>query len=190
MAKDAFETNKRDLHDDMEGVRTALGVVRGHCEGVGTAHDPAGESERIRCLPECTESDSSKHLADFTATAESAAVTRATAGESEGITESSRLSESDSSPLNSSGLGSLSSARARRVARFAASASARVCLGSSSLAVPAAVPHAHTSILHDACSNSWSDTVWVQGPTSTRRVRGGVSGPAEDLRPVSEVETG
>ena len=38
--------------------------------------------------------------------------------------------------------------------------------------------------------NSWSDTVRVQGPTGTRRVKGGVSGPAEDLRPVSEVAAG
>ena len=38
--------------------------------------------------------------------------------------------------------------------------------------------------------NSWSDPVRVQGPTGTRRVRGGVSGPAEDLRPVAEVEAG
>ena len=44
--------------------------------------------------------------------------------------------------------------------------------------------------LHDACSNSWSDTVRVKGPTGTRRVKGGVSGLAEDLRPVSEVEAG
>ena len=38
--------------------------------------------------------------------------------------------------------------------------------------------------------NSWSDTVRVQGPTCERRVKGGVSGPAEDLRLVSEVEAG
>ena len=43
-----------------------------------------------------------------------------------------------------------------RVARSAATAAARVCLG----------------------------------PSGTRRVKGGVSGPAEDLRPVSEVEAG
>ena len=92
--------------------------------------------------------------------------------------------------LNSSGLGSFSSACARRAARSAATASVRVCLGSSSLAVSAAVAYAHTSILHDACSNSWSDTVRVQGPTGTKRVKGGASGPAEDLRHVSEVEAG
>ena len=48
--------------------------------------------------------------------------------------------------------------------------------------------HDDGSCVHDACSNSWSDTVRVKGPTDTRRVKGGVSGPAEDLRPVSEVE--
>ena len=31
---------------------------------------------------------------------------------------------------------------------------------------------------------------WGSGPTGTKRVKGGVSGPAEDLRPVSEVEAG
>ena len=34
------------------------------------------------------------------------------------------------------------------------------------------------------------DTVRVHGPTGTKRVKGGVSGSAEDLRPVSEVEAG
>ena len=38
--------------------------------------------------------------------------------------------------------------------------------------------------------NSWSDTVRVHGPTGTKRVKGGVSGPAEDLRPVAEVAAG
>ena len=50
--------------------------------------------------------------------------------------------------------------------------------------------HDDGSPVHDACSNSWSDTVRVQGPTGTRSSKGGVSGPAEDLRPVSEVEAG
>ena len=108
------------------------------------------------------------------------------AGESEGIIGSFLQSESDFPSLNSS----LSSACARRVARSAATAVARVCHGSSSLAVSAAVARAHASTLHDACSNSWSDTVRVKGPTGTRRVKGGVSGPAEDMRPVSEVEAG
>ena len=49
--------------------------------------------------------------------------------------------------------------------------------------------HAHGSLVHDACSNSWSDTV-RKGPTGRRCTKGGVSGPAEDLRPVSEVEAG
>ena len=41
-----------------------------------------------------------------------------------------------------------------------------------------------------ACMNSWSDTVRSQGPTGRRCTKGGVSGPAEDLLPVSEVEAG
>ena len=150
--------------------------------------ETAGEMKGIIGLPEGVESDSSKHLAEITAP-EFVAVMGATAGESEGIIGSSRLSESEYPSLNSSRLGSLSSACARRVARSAATAAARVCLGSSSPAVSAAVARAHAPTLHDALSNSWSDTVRVQGPTGTRRVKGGVSGPAEDLRPVSEVET-
>ena len=103
------------------------------------------------------------------------------------------VNESDFSALpnsvhsSNSCLGSLSSACARRVASSAAPASARVFLGSSSLAVSAAFAHAHASILHDACSNSWSDTGRVKGPTGRRCTKGGVSGPAEDLRPVSQV---
>ena len=73
----------------------------------------------------------------------------------------------------------------------------------------AGVAHAHASPMHRArnsggtggllpvqrstsycLKNSWSDTVRVQGPTGTRRVKGAVSGPPEDLRPVSEVEAG
>ena len=73
----------------------------------------------------------------------------------------------------------------------------------------AVVVHAHASPMHRArnsggtggllpvqrstsccLKNSWSDTFRVQGPTGTKRVKGGVSGPAEDLRPVSEVEAG
>ena len=57
---------------------------------------------------------------------------------------------------------------------------------SASLAV---VAHARSTPMHGA-HNSWSDTVRLQGPTRRKRVKGGVSVPAEDLRPVSEVEAG
>ena len=49
--------------------------------------------------------------------------------------------------------------------------------------------HDDDTPMHGA-HNSWSDTVRLQGPTVTRRVKGGVFCPAEDLRPVSEVEAG
>ena len=42
----------------------------------------------------------------------------------------------------------------------------------------------------DKRGNSWLDTVRSQGPTGRRCTKGGVSGPAEDLRPVSEVKAG
>ena len=57
----------------------------------------------------------------------------------------------------------------------------------------AAAVHARRTVspMHDVnAHSSWSDTVRLQGPTGTRRVKGGVSGLAEDLRPVSEVEAG
>ena len=125
-----------------------------------------------------------------------AAIWTATAGEREGIIRLHEVTESDFPPLLRSSQspdsrpGSLSSACARSVARRVAAAPARVCPGSSSPAVSAAVAHAHASILHGALVNSWSDTVRLHGPTGTRRVKGGVSSPAEDLRPVSEVEAG
>ena len=150
-------------------------------------HATADESKGIVGFHEVNESDC------FRA---EAAVAAATAGESEGTIRLLEVFESDFPPLPNSSHspnsrhGSLSSACARRVARCVAAAPARVCLGSSSPALSAAVAHAHASILHGACINSWSDTVRLQGPTGTRRVKGGVSGPAEDLRPVSEVEAG
>ena len=154
--KDALATNKRDLDDGMERVRSALGVRR-DSGGARTACETAGESEGNIGLLKAIESDFSALL--------------------------NSVHSSNSCP------GSLSSACARRVA-CSAPASARVCLGSSSLVVSAAVAHAHTSILHDACSNSWSDTGRVKGPTGRRCTKGGVSGPAEDMLPVSELEAG
>ena len=168
-----------------KGVRSALGVRDVYGEA---ALDSAGQMKGIIGLPGGIESDFSKNLADITAS-DSVLVMGATAGESEGIIGLSRCSESAFSSLNSSRLGSLSSACARRVACRVAAAPARVCPGSSS-AVSAAVARVQASTLHDACSNSWSDTVRVQGPTWRRGSKGGVSSPPEDLLPVSEVEAG
>ena len=177
VAGNTLAFNKYDL---------ALGELGVSPGAVDSAHATADESKGIVELHEVNESDFSKA---------EAAVAAATAGESEGNTGLPEVIESDfpslpnSSHSPNSRLGSLSSACARRVARCVAAAPARVCLGSSS-SVSAAVAHAHASILHGACINSCSDTVRLQGPTGTRRVKGVVSGPAEDLRPVSEVETG
>ena len=78
--KDAFATNKRDLENGIEGVRSALGVLRGYYGGADTAHATAGDSEGIMGLLEVIESDFSKsdfstNLAEITATEENAAVT-------------------------------------------------------------------------------------------------------------------
>ena len=88
----------------------------------------------------------------------------------------------------------------------AASVVAR-CAAPSSAAVGLCM-HDDGTLVHGACSNSWSDTGHAQnsavsggllpthrstsyswelcreGPTGTRRTKGGVSGSAEDLRPV------
>ena len=45
--KDAFATNKRDREDGIEGVRSALGVLRDYYGGADTAHATAGESGGI-----------------------------------------------------------------------------------------------------------------------------------------------
>ena len=80
-------------------------------------------------------------------------------------------------------------ARASRLAAACAGASACVWPVASSSVEFAAVAHARSTPMHGA-HTSCSDTGRVKGPTCTRRVKGGVSGPAEDLRLVSEVEAG
>ena len=111
--------------------------------------------------------------------------------------------------INSS-MGVGMSARARAVCGLpAAAASALRSCTSLAFVSPASAAHARVSPLH---SNSWSDTVrnsrcaggllpvckstrynlevGSEGARRRKRVKGGVSGPAEDLLPVSEVETG
>ena len=120
----------------------------------------------------------------FGGAAETAA--HATAGQSEEIIG---LHVSPSSLDNSSNSRGCVAAAACALLPAVPGVSARVCPVSSSSAVSAAVAHARFTPMHDA-HNSWSDTGRVTGPTGTKRVKGGVSGPAEDLRPVSEVEAG
>ena len=119
----------------------------------------------------------------------------ATAGE-KGIIRLLEVFESEFPPLPNSShahnsclrLSTSACARASCSAGACAGAAARVCPVSSSSAVSAVV-HAHATTLHGA-HNSWSDTVRSQGPTIRRCTKGVGSGPAEDLRPVSEVEAG
>ena len=155
-------------------------------EAAGTAAT-AGESKGTFGLHEVNESDRFGTDAAFAA---------ATAGESEGIVRLLEVSEPAFPPLPNSShahnsclrLSTSACARACRVAAASAGAAARVCAVSSSSAV-SAVAHAHASTLHGA-HNSWSGTGRVQGPKGRRCTKGGVSGLAEDLRPVSEVEAG
>ena len=176
----------------------------------------AGDSERITELLEVdtvlatdvTASDSERihGLLEEPRLVGGAAKSHATAGESEEIIG---LHVSPSSLDNSSN--SRGCVAAVACARLPAvpSVSACVCPVSSSSAVSAAVAHARSTPMHDAhnsggtggllpvqrstsycLGNSWSDTDRVTGPTGRRCTKGGVSGPAEDLRPVSEVEAG
>ena len=98
----------------------------------------------------------------------------------------------DSVTVNSSGasshacvsyLDALLAAPARALAASAAFRTSRTS------AVVGLCMHDDDTPMHDA-HNSWSDTGRVQGPTGRRCTKGGVSGPAEDLRPVAEVEAG
>ena len=160
---------------------------------VAAAHETAGVSDRTIGLLDERQPVSSKFLDSAFLHAEGSgdaevpeSVAHATAGESEEIIG---LHVSHSSFDNSSNsLGCVAAAACARLPAMP-SVSARVCPVSSSSAVSAAVAHARSTPMHDA-HNSWSDTVRVKGPTGTRRVKGGVSSPAEDLRPVSEVEAG
>ena len=131
---------------------------------------------------------------------------RATAGERSGVIGLLEVTDSDFPSLSNSvdsrlGLSTSACARASRVAR--ADAPDGVCLGSSSSAESAAVVHAHATTLHRARnsggiggllpvqrSTSYRLDECSQGPTRRKGTKGGGSGLAEDLRPVSEVETG
>ena len=81
-----------------------------------------------------------------------------------------------------------SHARARSLC-FAAASATLSDPHSALLALPAVIDaHADDSLMHGALN---SGVLCREGPTGTRRSsKGGVSGPAEDLRPVAEVEAG
>ena len=126
-------------------------------------------------------------LAEVGGAAETAA--HATAGDSEGII-GLRVSQSSFripiNSLNSSGcVDAVACARVPAVPGVSATASS-LAFPPASLAV---VAHARSTPVHVA-HNSWSDTDRGKGPTGRRSSKGGVVGPAEDLRPVPEVEAG
>ena len=92
--------------------------------------------------------------------------------------------ESHSHHKSSWGVDVVACARVSAVPVVSATASS----SAAALASPAVVAHARSTPMHVAV-NSWSDTGTVQGPTG-KSTKGGVSGPSEDLHPVSEVEAG
>ena len=116
----------------------------------------------------------------------------ATAGDSEEIIGLLERSVSQSSCLNSdnSSMGVACVDPASAAAAFLAPVLSSPC---SRVACAAGAVHARYTVspMHDVnAQNSWSDTGSFQGPRGRKRSKGGVSGPAEDLRPVSEVEAG
>ena len=112
----------------------------------------------------------------------------ATADESEGIVGMREVIVSGSSlsvPINSSN----SSMDVARVVPASAAVAPSATTSSSSCPLASCVAgavHARRTVtsMHALnAHNSWSDTGGVQGPTGRRCTKGGVSGPAEDLRP-------
>ena len=65
--KDAFATNKRDLDDGVEGVRSTLGGLCVHSRRADTAHATADENKGITGFLEVIESGFSKNLAEISA---------------------------------------------------------------------------------------------------------------------------
>ena len=101
----------------------------------------------------------------------------------------SRLSFMNSSGESSRACMSYFDALLSAPARAPAAALVARCSAPLSAAVGLCM-HDGGTLVPDACSNSWSDTGSTQVPTGRRSTKGGVSGPAEDLRRVSEVEAG
>ena len=178
----AMVTNLHATAGENEGITGLLEVTESR--RFTNLHETAGENGIIGLLEE-PESACSKNLAESTATDECArpgqnsrihcGVTRLSSSNSSGVSSHACVSYLDAL-LAAPARAPAALTAARRVAPFSA--------------VDGLGMHDDGSSVHDACSNFWSDTVRVKGPTGTRRVKGGVSGPAEDLRPVSEVEAG
>ena len=153
------------------------------------AHETAGESTRIAGLLEVREPEFSK---------KAGAAAHAPAGESERNLGLRQVIESHSRLNSSVGVARVRSASSAAVAPCAA-AVALTCPLASGAVVAVHARHTVTPmhVAHysgEACgllpvqrSTSYNKG-GGKGPTGTRSSKGGVSGPAEDLRPVSEVE--
>ena len=161
-------TNLHSTADEKEGSIGLLEVPEPGC--FIDLHATAGEKGIIG-LHEVTGSEFSKSLAESTA---NACGVKRLCSNSSGVSSHACVSYLDAL-LSAPARAPAALTAARRVAPF----SAVVGLGM----------HGNGTSVHDAC-NSWSDTGRSQGPTGRRRTKGGVSSPAEDLRPVSEVEAG
>ena len=91
-----------------------------------------------------------------------------------------------------------SHARARAVAAVVLPAGAASRSATPVISVPARFSRSFAEVVADlasACATSVHDSAFnsgvrSQGPRRRKRVKGGVSGPAEDLRPVAEVAAG
>ena len=169
------------VHDLEGSVHVSNGALVRSALAGGSFHDLEG------FLPE---NNGALVLRSFDASTEGDVPVHATAGDSEEIIGLLERSVSQSSCLNSD---NSSMGVACVDPASAAVASLAPVLSSPCSCVAAGAVHARytASPMHDAhAQNSWSDTGSCQGPRGKKRSKGGVSSPAEDLRPVSEVEAG
>ena len=184
-------TNKRDHADDTVGVSS---VHRGGgATAPVTAHASAGESKGIAGLFVVKDTDFSKNSVG-------AAAASATACESEGNLGLRQVIESHSR-VNSS----MDAERVRSASAAVAPCAAAVALTCPLASGAVVAVHARNTvtpvyIAHNSGragglllvqgSTSYSLGGGRKGPTGRRSTKGGVSGPARELRPVSEVESG
>ena len=172
---------------DMASGTDLFRPVAGVCSAAAHAAAGAGENHSKNAVSECRLRR--RLVADPPGLA-----LHATADESKGIIGLREVIVSGSSlsmPINSS----TSSMDVACVVPASAAVALSATASSSSCPLASCVAAVHarrtvTSMHALNAHNSWLDTGWVLGPSGRRSSKGGVSGPAEDLRPAPEVQAG
>ena len=177
------------MHDLEGSVHVSNGALVRSALAGGSLHDLEGslpETNGALVMRDCVGRRCSR-----SASTEGDDLAHATAGDSEEIIGLLERSVSQSSCLNSDN-SSMGVACVDSVLPAVAPSASGVS-SPCPLASRAAAVHARRTVspMHDVnAQNSWSDTGSFQGLRGRKRVKGGVSGSAEDLRPVSEAEAG